>query len=78
MITININKAKVIAHDRRRTARAEEFKPHDEIISKQIPGVDAAAAESARAAIRIKYAEMQDAINAASDVDGLKEVIQGI
>ena len=46
MITINIDKAKTIAHDIRRAARAEEFKPHDEIIMKQIPGVDAAAAES--------------------------------
>jgi hypothetical protein len=31
MITINIDKAKTIAHDKRREARAEEFKPHDEI-----------------------------------------------
>lgn len=78
MITININKAKAIAHNRRRAARAEEFKPHDEIIMKQIPGVDAAAAEAARADIRTKYAEMQDAIDKASDVESLKEIIRGI
>ena len=40
MIVININKAKVIAHDKRREARTEEFKPHDEIIMKQIPGFE--------------------------------------
>jgi ERCC4-type nuclease len=72
MITININKAKVIAHDKRREARAEEFAPHDEIIMKQIPGVDATAAEAARAAIRTKYATMQTAINSASTVDAIK------
>jgi hypothetical protein len=38
MITININKAKTIAHDVRRAARAEEFKPFDDAIAKQIPG----------------------------------------
>jgi hypothetical protein len=62
MITINVTKAKSIAHDKRREARAEEFKPHDEIIMKQIPGADATAAETARAAIRTKYATMQTAI----------------
>ena len=38
MITINITKAKAIGHDMRRAARAEEFKPFDEAIAKQIPG----------------------------------------
>ena len=72
MITINIDKAKTIAHDVRRAARAEEFKPHDEIIMKQIPGADATAAEAARAAIRTKYSEMQTAIDSASTVDAIK------
>ena len=72
MITININKAKTIAHDKRREARTEEFKPHDEIIMKQIPGADATAAEAARAAIRTKYSTMQTAINAATTVDAIK------
>ena len=54
MITINLGKAKQIGHDKRRAARAEEFKPHDEVIMKQIPGADAVAAEAARAAIRTK------------------------
>ena len=72
MITINITKAKTIAHDVRRAARAEEFKPYDEVIMKQIPGNDATVAEAARAVIREKYATMQTAIDAASTVDEIK------
>ena len=75
MIVININKAKDIAHDKRREARTEEFKPHDEIIMKQIPGVDATAAEAARQAIRDKYATMQTAIDSASTVDAIKSAM---
>ena len=72
MITINVTKAKTIAHDVRRAARAEEFKPYDEVIMKQIPGNDATVAEAARAVIREKYATMQTAIDAASTVDEIK------
>lgn len=71
MITININKAKAIAHDVRRSARAEEFKPFDDAIAKQIPGqMDGAEAE--RQKIRDKYAQMQTAIDAAATVDQIK------
>ena len=52
MITINIDKAKAIAHDLRRAARAEEFKPLDEVIGKHIPGWDMTAAEAGRHVIR--------------------------
>ena len=72
MITVNITKAKAIAHDVRRAARAEEFKPHDEIIMKQIPGVDSVAAEASRQAIRDKYSAMQTAINTAATPDEIK------
>jgi hypothetical protein len=75
MITINIDKAKNIAHDMRRAARAEEFKPHDEVIMKQIPGVDAQAAEAARQAIREKYAAMQADIDSAATPDEIKQVL---
>ena len=75
MISINITKAKAIAHDMRRAARADEFKPHDEIIMKQIPGVDAVAAEAARAAIRAKYSAMQDQIEAAATPDEIKAAL---
>jgi len=75
MITINLDKAKSIAHDKRRAARAEEFKPHDEVIMKQIPGNDAAIAEAARQEIRDKYADMQVAIDAAASADELKTIL---
>ena len=75
MITINVNKAKVIAHDIRREARANEFKPYDEVIMKQIPGADATAAEAARAAIREKYSVMQASIDSATSVDEIKAVL---
>ena len=75
MITINIDKAKTIAHDIRRTARAEEFKPLDEIIMKQIPGSNVQTVEAQRQVVRDKYAEMQVAIDEATSVDELKAVI---
>jgi hypothetical protein len=71
MITINITKAKAVAHNLRRAARSVEFQPYDEAIAKQIPGqID--GAEAARATIRTKYAAMQTAIDAASTVDEIK------
>jgi len=75
MITINITKAKDIAHDIRRAARTEEFKPYDEVIMKQIPGADTTAAEAARAVIREKYSVMQSVIDSATTVDEIKSVL---
>jgi len=77
MITININKAKVIAHDIRRAARAEEFKPLDEVIMKQIPGTDVAVIEAERQAIRDKYKAMQDKIDSSKTVEKIKTALQG-
>ena len=74
-ITININKAKNIAHDMRRAARAEEFAPHDEVIAKRIPGVAAEEAEAARQAIRAKYAVIQADIEAAQTPEEIKEAL---
>jgi hypothetical protein len=74
MITINIQKAKVIAHDKRRQLRADEFAPYDEAIAKQIPG-RMEDAEAARVLIREKYAQMQIAIDAAQDVNALKTAL---
>ena len=71
-ITINIAKAKNIAHDARRTARSAEFAPLD--IKATIPS-EATAAEAARQVIRDKYAAMQTAIDAASTVDQIKAVM---
>ena len=78
MITVNLTKAKTIAHDVRRAKRAEEFAPFDEIIMKQIPGADATAAEVSRAAVRTKYATVQTNIDAAADVAALKTVVESI
>ena len=75
MITINLDKAKNIAHDKRRAARSAEFAPHDEVIMKQIPGVDAQAAEAARQAIRDKYAALQAQMDAAQNVEELKTLL---
>lgn len=73
MITINVDKAKGIAHEVRRAKRTEEFAPLD--IKATIPS-EAAAAEEARAVIRAKYAAVQADIDAASDVDSLKTIVQ--
>jgi hypothetical protein len=75
MITVNLTKAKAITHDARRTARAAEFAPLD--VKATIPS-EAVAAEAARAAIRIKYAEMQIAVDAAADVATLKTIITAL
>ena len=72
MITINVDKAKGIAHEVRRAKRAEEFAPLD--VKATIPS-EAAAAEEARAAIRAKYAAMQTAIDAATTPDEIKAVM---
>ena len=73
-IVVNLTKAKTIAHERRKLKRAEEFKPHDDIIMKQIPGEDATKAETERAKIRTKYATIQTDIDNAKTVDALKTV----
>lgn len=74
-ITINLPKAKLIAHDKRRAARAEEFAPLDEIIAKQIPGNDTVAIEAARQAIRDKYDRMQLDIDKAKTPEELKTIL---
>ena len=78
MITVNLNKAKTISHDKRRDARAKEFAPFDEVIMKQIPGNDAVEAEAARQAIRDKYATIQANIDSAPGVNEIKFVIHNL
>lgn len=73
MITVNINKAKIITHEARRAARSAEFAPLD--VKATIPS-EATAAEEARAAIRVKYTEMQSAVDAATDVAVLKGIME--
>lgn len=78
MITINVNKARGIAHEKRRQARAVEFAPYDDIIAKQIPGNTTAEAESKRKEIRDRYAGIQQQIDAASSVDELKLIVDSL
>ena len=68
----DLDRCRAIAHDRRRQQRAEEFKPYDDVIAKQIPGADAAEAEAKRQEIRDKYALIQDVIEGASTPDEIK------
>ena len=72
MIQINMTKAKAIAHDARRAARAAEFAPLD--IKATIPS-EVAAAEAARQAIRDKYAALQTQMDAAQTPDELKALM---
>jgi hypothetical protein len=73
-IVIDVTKAKAIGHDIRRAARAEEFKPYDEAIAKQIPG-QSDGAEAARQAIRDKYAAIQTSIDAAVTPEEIKAAL---
>lgn len=75
MITINIDKAKTIAHDKRRQARSAEFSPLD--IKATIPS-EAVAAETARALIRTKYAEMQSEIDGATTINELTSIVTAL
>lgn len=74
-IIINIDKAKNIAHNMRRAARAEEFKPYDKVIARRIPGLAEEEAEAARQAIRAKYAVIQADIEAAQTPEEIKEAL---
>ena len=71
-IGINLDKAKQIAHDRRRAARSAEFAPLD--IKATIPS-EAQAAEAARQAIREKYATMQEQMDATQTPEELKALL---
>lgn len=73
MITINLDKAKAIGHDMRRAARAAEFAPLD--VKATIPS-EAEAAETARQAIRDKYAAIQTNIDAATTPDEIKAALE--
>lgn len=73
-LIIDVNKAKAIGHELRRAARAEEFKPFDEAIAKQIP-TQVEGAEAERQAIREKYVVIQDQIEAAATPEEIKAAL---
>lgn len=76
MITIDIQKARDIAHGIRRGRRAAEFAPHDAVIAGAIPGADAVQAEAARQQIRERYADLQERIDATGRADELAELVR--
>ena len=71
----DLNRAKAIAHEKRRARREILFAPHDAVIMKQIPGKDAAAAEQARADIRLADSLVQETIEKATSVEKLKDAL---
>lgn len=75
MITVNMDKAKVMGHDLRRRFREREFEPLDSQITKQIPGVDTQAVEAQRQAVRDKYAVIQTQIDAATTPQEIKTAL---
>tara|TARA_R110000765_G_scaffold371933_1_gene462275 strand:+ start:283 stop:513 length:231 start_codon:yes stop_codon:yes gene_type:complete len=72
MITVDMTKAKVIAHDARRATRNAAFAPLD--IKATIPH-KATAAEEARVVIRTNDAALQVSMDAASTADELKALM---
>lgn len=75
MIRISMDKAKAVAHDKRRAARAAEFAPLD--IEATIPA-KAAAAEAKRQVIRDKYDRLQAQINACTTLENLRLIVDGL
>ena len=71
-ITINMTKAKVIAHESRRMVRNAAFAPLD--IKATIPA-EATQAEADRDVIRVADAALQVSMDAATDADTLKALM---
>lgn len=74
-LVVDLVIAKDITHEKRRERRDTQFKPFDDIISKQIPGDDSAVAELERVIIRNNDALLQLAIDAVIDETTLRELI---
>lgn len=75
MITINLDKARGIAHDRRRAARAVAFEPHDERIRLALPGDDLRVLDGPRHKIREADAAVQTKIDKAKNVAALSALV---
>lgn len=71
----NIGKCKLIAHEKRRMARAVELAPLD--IEATIPA-KAAQAEAARQVVRERNAKVQVDIDAANDAGELRAIMVGL
>ena len=75
VIKVDLNKAKEIAHNKRRVVREQELKPLD--VKVTIP-MYAEQAELERQVVRDKHAEIQELIDQAEGVEDLKKAIEGI
>jgi hypothetical protein len=64
-LTVDLERARKIAHDLRRQHRDESFRPWDDIVARQIPG-RTGEAEFAREQIRTRDAQSQREIDAAT------------
>ena len=73
MITVDMDKAKIITHDKRRAWRDASFAPYD--VKVTIPA-EAEAAEAERVKIREANFAVKGEINLASDVPTLKAIIE--
>lgn len=72
-IVEDLTASKEIAHEIRRTIRDREFIPWDRKVT--IPS-EAVAAEAEREAIRLKHAQLQTDIDAATDIATLRTVVK--
>lgn len=68
-------KAAQVAHHIRRKKRSAEFAPLDK---KMLIPAEAASAESAREKVREKYAKLQNEIDAAPDIDALRDITKSL
>ena len=73
-VGVDIPKAKLAAHKKRRAAREAEFRPHDALIAKQIPNMDTSGAEASRQVIRDKYATIQSNIDACTTAEQIQTI----
>ena len=73
--TYDLDRAKKIAHRKRRNRRYSQFAPHDAVVSTAIPGT-ADAAEASRVGIRSTYAAMQTEIDDASTIDEIYAILE--
>lgn len=72
MVTIDLNKAKQIVHEKRRISREKEFAPLDKQVT--IPGMSESA-ENQRVEIRERYKKIQEQIDSSTiTVDRLKTI----
>ena len=72
LIKVDIKKLRSIAHEKRRIARSEEFKPWD--LKVTIPS-EQSIAEAERQKIRDKYEALQEKMDAAKSIEELAQLM---